>query len=160
MLARQGSDNSSLWSRNSAEEYDEPAYLYGTPGSEHRRPRSASLTGGLAGNSNSKRERSNSLNAGNEGFAMPVGHPARRGSKRQADGRSGGRSSLYEAQVRHTSLGLDMSLRLLHKFSGHLYPNHNYTQVYVPGLEHTLSFDGMSLISATHLHGLVSLEEL
>ena len=60
---------------------------------------------------------------------------------------------LYEAAVRHSALGLDMSLRLLHKFVGHAYDHQAYTQVYVDGLGDTfLAFDGFSLIDSHLLH--------
>jgi len=35
-----------------------------------------------------------------------------------------GAQPLYEVLVRHTTLGLDLASRLLHKFSSHLYTNH------------------------------------
>lgn len=61
--------------------------------------------------------------------------------------------TLYEAAVRHTSLGLDMSLRLLHKFVGHSYDHDTYTQVYIDGLGDTfIAFDGFSLVDARLLH--------
>ena len=62
---------------------------------------------------------------------------------------------LYEAALRHTvgSSGLDMSLRLLHKFVGHSYDHENYTQVFIEGLgDNFLSFDGFSLLDAHLLH--------
>ena len=39
------------------------------------------------------------------------------------------RRILYEASVRHTTLGLDMSLSHIHKFVGHRYDHDMYTQV-------------------------------
>lgn len=63
--------------------------------------------------------------------------------------------SLYEAALRHTvgRSGLDMSLRVLHKFVGHSYDHEAYTQVFVEGLgDHFLSFDGFSLLDAQLLH--------
>ena len=63
--------------------------------------------------------------------------------------------SLYEAALRHTvgRSGLDMSLRVLHKFVGHRYDHDTYTQVFIEGLgDHFLSFDGFSLLDAQLLH--------
>ena len=39
------------------------------------------------------------------------------------------RRLLYEQNVRHTTLGLDMSLSHIHKFVGHRYDHDLYTQV-------------------------------
>jgi hypothetical protein len=71
------------------------------------------------------------------------------------------RRLLYEDRVRHTTLGLDLSLRQLHKFAGHRLDHDLYTQVFVHDLEADsgegrgfFAFDGFSLVDASMvLHG-------
>lgn len=59
----------------------------------------------------------------------------------------GGR--LYREHVRHSTLGLDLAMRLIHKHTQRRYEHPQYTQIFVYGLEEdTLSFDGFSLIDA------------
>jgi len=59
----------------------------------------------------------------------------------------GGR--LYREHVRHSTLGLDLAMRLIHKHTQRRYEHPQYTQIFVYGLEEdSLSFDGFSLIDA------------
>lgn len=59
----------------------------------------------------------------------------------------GGR--LYREHVRHSTLGLDLAMRLIHKHTQRRYEHPQYTQIFVHGLEEDfLSFDGFSLIDA------------
>jgi len=63
-------------------------------------------------------------------------------------------SRLYESKVRHSTLGLDISLRLLHKFVGHRYDYDEFTFVYVHDLGcEFVSYDGFALVDAKYLHG-------
>lgn len=76
-------------------------------------------------------------------------------------------STIYRDLVIHTTLGLDLALRFLHKSVGKSYDHTEYTQIFVPGLSSYnnsgigsgcgamgdfISFDGFSLIDANLLH--------
>lgn len=69
----------------------------------------------------SKRDRANELEA-------EIEKDKERERERERDGPLE-RRLLYEACVRHTTLGLDMSLSHIHKFVGHRYDHDLYTQV-------------------------------
>ncbi len=89
-----------------------------TGASERLRPRSSSLGGESV-------EKSASWRA----FSVPVGRASQPTRTEQSMRTSDdGAQPLYEVLVRHTTLGLDLATRLLHKFSGHLYTNSVYTQ--------------------------------
>jgi len=97
-----------------------------------------------------------------QSFGAPVAPPGQREHAGSIDEAEAGRQArlrsmhvpmLYEALVRHSALGLDMSLRLLHKFVGHAYDHEIYTQVYIDGLgDSFLAYDGFSLIDSRILH--------
>lgn len=71
----------------------------------------------------------------------------------QSSYRRTAQENIYIDLVRHTTLGLDLSVRILHKFTGQLHGSGKYTQVYVPHLgDPFLSFDGFSLLDASLLH--------
>ena len=54
---------------------------------------------------------------------------------------------LYRDRVRHTTLGLDLAVRLLHKHTQRRYDHPQYTQIFIPHLEEDfLTFDGMSFL--------------
>ena len=115
-------------------------------GSDMRRPRSASL-----GNDSAEK----AINPPVRAFNVPIGR-VHMPKMSDTDPRPSddGAQPLYETQVRHTTLGLDLAVRLLHKFCGHLYTNNVYTQVFIHGLgETSLSWDGFSLLDAKFLHG-------
>lgn len=60
---------------------------------------------------------------------------------------------LFEANVKHTTMGLDIALRMIHKFVYHRYDHQSYTQIFVHGLgEDFHAFDGFTLIDANYLH--------
>ena len=71
----------------------------------------------------SKRDRATELEA-----EMEKDNDKERERERERDGPFE-RRLLYEACVRHTTLGLDMSLSHIHKFVGHRYDHDLYTQV-------------------------------
>jgi hypothetical protein len=55
--------------------------------------------------------------------------------------------------VRHTTLGLDLGCRTLHKFTGRVNHSDTYTSVFVPELgRSSLTFHGLSLIDRQYLH--------
>jgi hypothetical protein len=61
------------------------------------------------------------------------------------------RKPLYEAAVKHTTLGLDIALRIIHKFVNHRYDHQSYTQIFVQGLgDNFLAFDGLVIIDARY----------
>lgn len=63
-------------------------------------------------------------------------------------------SRLYGSKVHHSTLGLDISLRLLHKFTGHKFDYEEFTFVYVHDLGcDCVSYDGFAMIDARFLHG-------
>jgi hypothetical protein len=70
-------------------------------------------------------------------------------------------SLLYVEEVRHTTLGLDLGMRIIHRLVGRKYDQQVYSQIFVPGLTtnvgkgicgHSLSFDGFSLVDGSILH--------
>jgi len=69
-------------------------------------------------------------------------------------------SSLYCEKVRHTTLGLDLGLKYIHKLIGRKYDQNMYTQIFISNLssstglssELILSYDGFSLLDASVLH--------
>lgn len=69
-------------------------------------------------------------------------------------------SSLYCEKIRHTTLGLDLGLKYIHKLIGRKYDQNIYTQIFIPNLTSSvglntdlmLSYDGFSLIDASILH--------
>lgn len=62
-------------------------------------------------------------------------------------------SRLYASKVHHSTLGLDISLRLLHKFTGHKFDYEEFTFVYIHDLGcDSVSFDGFALVDARFLH--------
>lgn len=59
----------------------------------------------------------------------------------------------YTQAVRHSTLGLDLATRKLHKFCGRAFSSDSYAQIFVEDLGSAhLSFHGLSLIDKTHLH--------
>lgn len=63
-------------------------------------------------------------------------------------------NKLYARAVHHSSLGLDMALRHLHKFAGRKFPYSQFCFVYVHNLGHDfMSFDGFTLVDAKFLTG-------
>jgi hypothetical protein len=63
------------------------------------------------------------------------------------------RSKLYERVVQHTTLGLDISLRLLHKFTGHRHDYDEIIMVFVAELgTDYVAYDGFLLVDAKFLH--------
>ena len=64
------------------------------------------------------------------------------------------RSKLYERKVTHSTLGLDISLRLLHKFTGHKYDYDEFVFIFVYDLgTDFIAYDGFTLVDARFLHG-------
>ena len=70
-------------------------------------------------------------------------------------------SLLYVEEVRHTTLGLDLGMRIIHRLVGRKYDHKVYSQIFVPGLTtnagrgicgHSISFDGFSLVDGAILH--------
>lgn len=62
-------------------------------------------------------------------------------------------SHAYSGAVRHSMLGFDMSVRLIHKLLGRRYTHETYSQVYVPFLDgEFIAFDGFSLVDSKYLH--------
>ena len=68
---------------------------------------------------------------------------------------------LYVEEVRHTTLGLDLGMRTIHRQVGRKYDQKVYSQIFVPGLTtnagygiagHSISFDGFSLVDGAILH--------
>ena len=60
---------------------------------------------------------------------------------------------LYADAVHHSTLGLDMALRVLHKFTGHGYDYGEFTLVFVPSLGCDFAaFDGFVLVDQQYLH--------
>lgn len=63
------------------------------------------------------------------------------------------RSKLYERVVQHTTLGLDISLRLLHKFTGHRHDYDEVVMIFVADLGvDFVAYDAFVLIDAKFLH--------
>jgi hypothetical protein len=70
------------------------------------------------------------------------------------------RSKLYEQSVQHTTLGLDISLRLLHKFTGHKFDYDEVVFIFVHELgTDFVSYDGFLLIDAKYLHTEVDVQQ-
>ena len=62
-------------------------------------------------------------------------------------------SLLYEEEVLHSTLGLELSLRLLHKFTGHRYDYDEYTIIYIYNLGcDYMAYDSYVLMDAKYLH--------
>ncbi len=60
---------------------------------------------------------------------------------------------LYGDMVHHTFLGLNLALRLLHKFTGHKYDYDEFTYIFVQDLGRDfLAFDSFALIDLKFLH--------
>jgi hypothetical protein len=63
------------------------------------------------------------------------------------------RTKLYERAIQHTTLGMDISLRLLHKFVGHRHDYDEVVMIFVPELgADYVAYDGFCLIDAKFLH--------
>lgn len=68
---------------------------------------------------------------------------------------------LYAEKVHHSFLGMDMALRLLHKFTGHKYDYDAFAFIFIHDLGvDFMTFDGFALVDAKFLHsaGQVYLE--
>ena len=68
-------------------------------------------------------------------------------------------SKMYSDAVHHTTLGLDLGIRAMHKMTNKKYDHAKYSQIFVPGLSSScgigcdsVSFDGFSLLDASLLH--------
>ena len=58
---------------------------------------------------------------------------------------------LYRDRVRHSTLGFDLAVRLLHKHTQRRYDHPQYTQIFIPHLEEDFfAFDGMSFLDTRY----------
>ena len=136
----------------------------------HGRLSSSIITSSTHEISGSRRRRSNSIGHGNSvsSGSRSSGNKSMKSTYRmnienshKASSSSSSSSSLsavevsllYEEEVLHSTLGLELSLRLLHKFTGHRYDYDEYTIIYIYNLGcDYMAYDSYVLMDAKYLH--------